>query len=105
MDNLKLFKAKVQFVKDLADLLVPVSYDINSITYEVYEHFQKGTTEEFLVITSGNDVKVKPSNGDSLGYTAKNIARALIGDFNGYSDRAREFYDLCKNSKEYLRIA
>lgn len=106
MGDTKIFKAKVEFVKNLADLLVPVSYDIDSITYEVYEHFQKGTTEEFLVITTdGADLKVKPSNGDSLGYIAKNIARVILEDFNGYSDKAADFYTFCKNSEEYLRIA
>ena len=101
----QIYLKKADYIKSLADLIVPVLSEIDSIHFEAYDHVNKDLVREFLVIKLDNGQTVlKNISGDSFGYIVKVLGK-LVNDSNPQTiSGTQKDYDEC-NTSNYLRIA
>ena len=92
---------KVRFVRGLSNSICPFKTNVESIEYVVFEHSEKGWTQEYLVVNYDGGAKtVRNCNGNSFSAIFEELSRFLD---SGYYDEVEDikYYE---NSPNWKRI-
>lgn len=99
---MKMFKDKIKFVDDIANVVVPIQDNVEKIEYKVYRKKSNSTTfAEFVVITyKGGSQTVRNSTSNSYSQILEDISKYLN---HGYYDE-QYLLDAIRNNNEWEEI-
>ena len=92
---------KVKFVNELNNVIPKYKTNVEFIEYRVYEHTEKGWTQEYLVINyNGGSKTVRNCNGNSFSSILQEVSRYLD---SGYYDEVDDlkYYE---NSPNWIEL-